>query len=220
MRTFIALSVLAASLLMACGSSEKSRYLNQYSSFMSEVKTDYARFDNDDWEDHNEQLQQFLREDFQEIKDDLDDEEKAHLISEAFSYYVYQYGENGLAHFQENEEIYMDMVQESADLAVELAEIFSKDVVPELQKHMPEIRRIGESFLRDLEDKGTIDRLEETLERFGERMEEIGEELEDEMEERAEEIEKDAERWERDQERQRDRDREKAKKKRSEQWEL
>lgn len=220
MRTFIALSVLAASLLVACGTSEKSRYLHQYSSFMSEVKTDYARFDNDDWEEHNEQLQQFLREDFHEIKDDLNDDEKAHVISEAFSYYMYQYGEKGLEHFQDNEELYMNMVQESADLAVELTEIFSEDVVPELQKHMPEIRRLGESFLRDLEDKGTIDRLEETLERFGERMEEIGEELEEEMEERAEELEEDAERWERDQERQRDRDREKAKKKRSKQWEL
>ncbi|MEL7534835.1 MAG: hypothetical protein AAFN10_26255 [Bacteroidota bacterium] len=216
MRTFIALTVLAASLLMACGSVEKSRYLNSYASFMSEVKTDYARFDHDDWEEHNEQMHRFLQDEFHEIKHELDEEEKAHVISEAFSYYVYQYGEKGLEHFAENEELYLDMVEESADLAVELAEIFSQDVVPELQKHMPEIRRIGEAFLRDLEDKGTIDRLEETLERFGERMEEIGEEIEEQMEERAEEIEKDAERWERDQERKRRRDREKAR----DQWEL
>ncbi|MEL6650631.1 MAG: hypothetical protein AAFQ87_07510 [Bacteroidota bacterium] len=212
MRTFIALSVIAAAMLVACGSVEKSRYLNEYSSFMSEVKTDYARFDRDDWEEHNETMHRFLQDEYREVKHDLSDEEKAHVISEAFSYYMYQYGEKGLDHFAENQELYMEMVEESADLAVEVAEIFSRDVVPELQKHVPEIRRIGEEFLRDLEDKGTIDRLEETLERFGERMEDIGEEIEEQMEERAEEIEREAERWERE--------REREERKRSKEWEL
>lgn len=205
MRTILSVMLVLVLALGACGTASKTQYLNEYESFVDDVKVEYASFSEDDWERNNHQMRYFLEEEYPQFKAELNDDEKAEVWSEAFSYYMIQYGEEGLDHFQAHREVYMEMVDESADLAVEIIDQLSEDVIPELQKHMPEIRRIGEDVIRNLERKGTIDRLEQTLERFGERMEELGEEIEEEMErngesweKKAEELEKKAEEWERE----------------------
>ncbi len=198
MRTILSISMILLLALGACGTAEKTQYLNQYESFVDEVKVEYASFTDSDWKANNQRMQYFLDEEYPAVRTELTDKEKAHVWSEAFSYYMIQYGEEGLDHFQEHREVYMEMVEESADLAVEIIDQLSEDVIPELQKHMPEIRRIGEDIIRNLERKGALDRLEESLERFGERMEELGEQLEEEMEQNGEDWEKKAEEWERE----------------------
>jgi hypothetical protein len=196
MRTILSLAMILLLVTLACAPTGKVQYLDQYESFVDDVKVEYASYDDRDWERKNEAMRFFLEEEYPEYKHEMTDEEKAQVWSEAFSYYMIQYGEEGLDHFQEHKEIYMEMVEESADLAVEIIDQLSEDVIPELQKHMPEIRLIGEDIIRNLERKGTFERLEDSLEDFGKRMEELGKELEREMEEHGEDWERKAEEWE------------------------
>ncbi|MEL6134068.1 MAG: hypothetical protein AAFR59_11955, partial [Bacteroidota bacterium] len=115
---------------------------------------------------------------YDELEDELTEDEKRHIWGEVFSYGVYQHGDDVIDHLERNEEIYMRMLERNLDLVEAMGDEFFHHILPELKEMGPEIQALTEKLVRRLEKRGTIDRLKNILDEFGEDMEELGKEIE------------------------------------------
>ncbi|MEO0472031.1 MAG: hypothetical protein AAF206_20555 [Bacteroidota bacterium] len=175
--------------LTACGQS-KDAYLNEYHSFMEEVNEDYQDYDRDDWKEKNRELETFLNETYPELEEEMSNQEKAKVFSEAVRYYVQQSGDRAIKDLEDNHEIYVEAIEEQSELILELTDEFTNSVLPELEKTLPELERIGKDFIDRLEKDGVFDRFEDKMEDFGKKMEEMGKRIEERAEERRREQER------------------------------
>lgn len=163
--------------LWACGGHSKTSFIREVDELVAEVKVDHDDYDEDDWEQKNEAFNELFEENYERWEDELTAEEKSHLIAQGLTFGLYQYGDRFADHMETNQETYLDMMDANADLVQELSETLADDVIPELQEIGPELEQVLKDFAEGLEERGTLDKLEDALKQFERRMEALDQEV-------------------------------------------
>ncbi|MEZ4775699.1 MAG: hypothetical protein R3D00_21135 [Bacteroidia bacterium] len=175
--TFLPLAFMI--ILISCASYNKTTYLKEYDSFMEDVKEDYTSYDKKDWKEKNEEFRILVEEQYPEFEEDMSREEKVKFWTQAFTYQVYQHKDRVFDELDKNKEVYSELMEKNAEFINTFSEDFTKDILPELEKTLPEFQKLGKDFLERMEDKGTLDKMKNNLEEFGKQMKELNEKLED-----------------------------------------
>ncbi|MCB0844985.1 MAG: hypothetical protein KDE26_17155 [Bacteroidetes bacterium] len=183
MRYLAIFSLTIVVFLTSCSTS-KRQYLNNYEELMDEVAQNHQSFDHDEWNNANEEFKILVEEYYPEYEEEMTDEEKVRFWTQAFTFQVLQHKERVFEEFEENEEVYVQLMEENARFIDEISDQVIEDVLPELERVLPELNEIGKEFVQRLEEKGTLDKMKRSLEDFGERMEEISKQLEEDSSER------------------------------------
>ena len=137
-----------------------------------------------DREKKNHELETYLNETYPDLEEEMTNKEKAKVFSEAVRYSVQQSGDRAIKDLEDNHEIYVEAIEEQSELILELTDEFTNSVLPELERSLPELERIGKDFIDRLEKDGVFERFGEKMEDFGKKMEEMGKRIEEQAEER------------------------------------
>lgn len=179
MKTKFFLLILPAILLFACSPMTKTQYIHQYDDFMTTVKEEHKDFDESDWEKSDEEFRMLVEEYYPEFEEEMTEEEKVHFWTQAFTYQIYHHKDEVLDHLEKNKEVYTQMMEENAEFIADISDEFAEEILPELEKSLPELRRLSRDFVDRLEEKGTLDRMKNSLEKLEKRMQELGEKIEE-----------------------------------------
>ncbi|MEZ4826657.1 MAG: DUF6565 domain-containing protein [Bacteroidia bacterium] len=179
MKTQFIITFFAAIVLFSGCTYNKTTYLKDYDSFMEEVKEDHKSFSARDWEKKNEQFRVMVEEEYPEFEPEMTQEEKVKFWTQAFVFQFYQHKDKVFDELENNKEVYSEMMEKNAEFINTLSEDFSKDILPEIEKTLPEFKKLGKDLMDRLEDKGTLDKMKDNFEELGKQMKEINEKLEE-----------------------------------------
>lgn len=160
------LIALALGILSSCAPITKGQYLAQHQDFMAEVERNHEDFSEEDWKQRNEELNKSLEEYYPKFKEELSTEEKVQIWGDVVAYHLIQSGDRAAEHWAAHEEEYIQLLEENAEFLEESGRIFQEEVLPEIKAILPELKELGEEFLEKLEERGTLDRLEEAIENW------------------------------------------------------
>ncbi|RMG67079.1 MAG: hypothetical protein D6722_13855 [Bacteroidetes bacterium] len=160
---------------LAC-TSPKEALMNDVDQLVTEAQAGQNTYDEKEWADKNDQLQTILKEDYPRCKDDMSPEEKAHLWSQVVSFHVIQYQERAFQALEENQDVYEQMLAENEEFITRLSEEFTQNILPELERSLPEFERLSQDLIQRLEDSGSLDRIKEAAEELTRDMERIQQE--------------------------------------------
>lgn len=164
----------------SCGPQSKEGFIESVDQFVEEVRDQHESYNEQDWEAKHEAFNQLFEENYKRWEEDMTPAEKSHLLAQGLAFGIYQYGDRLSTHLEENQEVYLEVMEANVEMVDELAKALSDDVIPELQRLGPDLERIANQFIEGLEERGTIDKLENTLEQFEKRMQELDKQVDQE----------------------------------------
>ena len=170
---YLLISLLALT-LTACTSS-KEAYLHDFDRFMETVQAEQSDYNEADWADRNAELQTLLEVDYPAYEAEMTPEEKAHLWTQVFTYHFLQYQDRALQALSQNQDTYVRLMEENAEFITLMGDEFTREILPELEKTMPEFQRLGEDLMQRLEQNGSLDRLQKAAEEWAKQMESLPE---------------------------------------------
>lgn len=159
--------------LLACAPLTKQQYLNELETFTDESGAHCDSYTDREWASRNEQMKEYLGEQYQRFEADLTPKEKAHVWAQALVYYTCQYKEDVVDRIREADEAELEKLRENIELIADSGEEFLDEVLPELEKLGPELRDAGKEFARKLEKSGIMEQLEESLDKLGKKLQEV-----------------------------------------------
>lgn len=182
MRNF--LLILPLIFLFSCAGSQKEAFIDDVDSFVAEVEKQHESYDEKDWEKKNKEFERLLESEFEDVEEEMTEDEKIHLVSQVMSYTTYQVSERISEELDTNseeyDEAYGKILNEGARLIETLGDEFTREILPELEELAPQFKALGEDFVTRLKDSGALDKIMDALKEFGEEVENAVEELEKE----------------------------------------
>ncbi|MCI4671305.1 MAG: hypothetical protein MRZ79_24405 [Bacteroidia bacterium] len=178
------LFILPLVLLISCAGSQKEAFMSDVDSFVAEVEQQHEKYDEKDWKKKNEEFGRLLESEFEDVEEELTEEEKVHIVSQVMSYTTYQISERISEDLEENSEEYSEayskILNESAELIETLGDEFTQEILPEIEALAPQFESLGKDFVNRLKDSGALDNIMDALKDFGKEVEKAVEELEKE----------------------------------------
>lgn len=147
----------ACDFLSPCGAT-KEEFLENYNTFIKEIKEKDLAYDASEWETHDRKFKKIVEECYETHKADMNASEEVEFWTNALTYYYYRYG--------------TDMIAVLNDGSDELSVKISENVEEVIENPMVAIRKIlGKDKANELE--GLMKDLEKDLNKWSKKFEKL-----------------------------------------------